>query len=134
MLFGAWKPQEMHSEYDFLFPHSRWLKRIGRVLAGAGAVLVGAVSMALVIGLPLQSRSNVDTVSSAESPVARGSSQKTPQEASDTAVKTGANSVRTALVALNNKVNQSTAADAQTPTSLKKTSPRKTALAHLKLD
>src|SRR5262245_15585219 len=124
----------MHSEYDFLFSHSRRLRRIGRVLAAAGAVLVGAAAMALVIGLPLQSRSNVQTASSAESSPARGPSQVTPPKAAETAVETRASGVRAVLVALNN--NESTAANAasQTPTSLKKPSPRKTALASLNLD
>ena len=125
----------MHSEYDFLFSHSRRLRRIGRVLAAAGAVLVGAAAMALVIGLPLQSRSGVQTtVSSAESSPGRGSSQTTAPKAADTAVETRASGVRAAVVALNE--NQATAANAppQTPTSPKKASPRKTALASLNLD
>src|SRR5262249_17652919 len=126
----------MHSEYDFLFPHWRRLKQIGRILAGAGAVLVGAVAMALVIGLPLQSRSNVQpTVSSAESSPAGGSSQKTPQTAADTAVGIKAGGVRAAVLALSNSENQSAAANApsQTPTSLKEKSRPKTALSRLEL-
>src|SRR5262249_47054717 len=112
-------------------------KRIGKVLAGAGAVLVGAVAMALVIGLPLQFRSNVQaTVSSAESSPAGAPSQKTPQEAADTTGETRAGGVRAVLVALKSNDNPSTPANglSQTPTSLKKTSPPKTALSHLKLD
>src|SRR5262245_12806982 len=111
----------MHSEYDFLFSHARRLKQIGRVLAGAGAVAVGAVAMAWVIGLPLQSRSGVQTTASSdETSLARGTSQKTPPEATATAVEPKAGGVRAALVAANNITNQSTAANAlvQTPTSL----------------
>jgi hypothetical protein len=124
----------MHSEYDFLFSHSRRLRRIGRVLAAAGAVLVGAAAMALVIGLPLQSRSGVQTtVSSAESSLGRGSSQMTAPKAADTAVETRASGVRAAVVALNE--NQAAAANApsQTPTALKEKSRPKTGLSRLEL-
>jgi hypothetical protein len=127
----------MHSEYDFLFLYSRRLGRIARVLAVAGAVLAGAVSTALVIGLPLQPRSNVETTASpAKSSPAGGPSQKTLQEAAGTAVEKRAGGVRAALVARNDNENQSTAANAvfQTPTSLEETSLPKTALSHLKLD
>jgi hypothetical protein len=127
----------MHSEYDFLSPYSRRLRRIARVLAGASAVLAGAVAMALVIGLPLQPLSNVETtVSPAKSSPAGVPSQKTPQEAAGTAGEIRAGGVRAASVAGNSNENQSTAANAvfQTPTSLEEASPPKTALSRLKLD
>jgi hypothetical protein len=93
--------------------------------------------MALVIGLPLQPRSNVETtVSPAKNSPAGGPSQKTPQKAADTAVETRAGGVGAALVAGNDNGNQSTAANAffQSPTSLEETSLPKTALSRLKLD
>jgi len=92
--------------------------------------------MALVIALPLQPRANVETmVSPAKTWLAGGPLQKTPQKAADAAVETRAGGVSVALVAGNDNGNQSTAANAlfQTPTSLEKTSPPKTALSRLEL-
>jgi hypothetical protein len=54
----------MPSEYDFLFPYSRRLRRAGSALMAAGAFLAGAVCMAVVIALPLWSIGKDDTTAS----------------------------------------------------------------------
>ena len=52
----------MASEYDFLAPYSRRLRRTLVFLFGLGAVLAGAVSTALIVAVPLQPRSNSDLI------------------------------------------------------------------------
>src|SRR5215211_350855 len=86
----------MHSEYDFMSTCSRRLRRTATFLMGAAAVLAGACSMALIIALPLQPRSNAEMeraspVSPAKSPSAAASSQKLAQPTGDTAAKTTGN-------------------------------------------
>ena len=44
----------MPSEYDFLLPYSRRLRRLGAIGMGVGAFLAGAVCMAAIIALPLR--------------------------------------------------------------------------------
>jgi hypothetical protein len=44
----------MPSEYDFLLPYSRRLRRTGAVVMGAGAFLAGVACMATIIALPLR--------------------------------------------------------------------------------
>ena len=127
----------MHSEYDFLSPYLRRLRRIAPVLAASGAVLAGAVSMALVVGLPLLPRSNMEaTVTPVKNSPAADPSLNTPQQAADTAAETTAGSVGAALGAGSDSENRSTTANVfvETATSLEKTSVPKGALSRLKLD
>jgi len=126
----------MHSEYDFLSPYLRRLRRIAPVLAASGAVLAGAVSMALVVGLPLL-RSNMEaTVTPVKNSPAADPSLNTPQQAADTAAEITAGSVGAALGAGSDSENRSTAANVgvETATPLEKTSVPKGALSRLKLD
>jgi hypothetical protein len=44
----------MPSEYDFLLPYSRRMRRLGAMAMGVGAFLAGAVCMAAIIALPLR--------------------------------------------------------------------------------
>src|SRR5215216_2108248 len=100
----------MHSEYDFLSPYLRRLRRIAPVLAASGAVLAGAVSMALVVGLPLLPRSYMEaTVTLLKNSPAADPSLNTPQQAADTAATAG--SVGAALEAGSDSENRSTAAN-----------------------
>jgi len=117
----------MRSEYDFLLTFSQRLRRAAKISAVAGAVLAGAVSTALVIGVPLQLRSSIETtVSAATNSPAADPSQKPLKEAADAAVET-TGGVKTALARLsarNDGENQSTASvSAPTPASSEKTLP-----------
>jgi len=127
----------MHSEYDFLSPYLRRLRRIASVLAVSGAVLAGVVSMALVVGLPLLPRGNMDaTISLFKSSPVTAPSLNTPQEAADTAEQMRAGSVGAVLGAGSDSENPSTAANAsvETATSLEKTPLPKGGPSRLKLD
>jgi hypothetical protein len=78
----------MASEYDFLLPYSRRLRRTAAYLAGLGAVLAGAVSTALIVAVPLQPRSNSDLTFGA--PVAgRSQDDVRPAAKADTTTPTG---------------------------------------------
>jgi hypothetical protein len=119
----------MHSEYDFLAPYSRRLRRTAIILAGAGAVLAGAVSMALIVALPLQPRSSLEsTASSGESSPAGGLTQESAQRAADMTVETATGRVTLG----SDRGNPSTAGKAQS--SLEKTSLPKAATSRLTLD
>jgi hypothetical protein len=121
----------MHSEYDFLATYLRRLRRIAPILAASGAVLAGAVSMALVVGLPLLPRSSMEaTVSLFKNSPAADHSLNIPQEPPATAAETTAGSVGAALGAESDSENPSAAANTfvETPTSLQKTSLPKGAL------
>jgi hypothetical protein len=90
----------MPSEYDFLSTYSRRLRRTTNLLMGAGAVLAGACSMALVIALPLQPHRNAEmeratTASPARSSPTAAPSQKGTKPTVDTAAKTITGSVET---------------------------------------
>jgi hypothetical protein len=127
----------MPSEYDFLSTYSRRLRRTATLLIGAGAVLAGAVSMALVIALPLQPRSNAETtVRPAKSAPVAGPSQEGAQPVTDTAVNTATGNFETqnsaqpraAGVAINDASNPQTA-DAPTlplPQSIRDRTPSET--------
>jgi hypothetical protein len=69
----------MSSEYDFLFPYSRGLRRAARILAVAGAIVAGMVAVALVVAIPLQPRGDArTTIAPSESaPVAAASQDPT---------------------------------------------------------
>src|SRR5215467_10659672 len=102
--FRRWRPgtrtRVMRSEYDFLLTFSQRLRRAAKISAVAGAVLAGAVSTALVIGVPLQLRSSIETtVSAATNSPAADPSQKPLKEAADAAVET-TGGVKTALARL----------------------------------
>jgi hypothetical protein len=49
---------EMPSEYDFLLPYSRGLRRTGRLLMVGGAFVAGVAATALIVVLPLRPLSN----------------------------------------------------------------------------
>jgi hypothetical protein len=127
----------MASEYDFLSPYSRRLRRTAVFLAGLGVVLAGAVSTALIVAVPLQPRSNSDLTFSA--PVA-GPSQDGVQPAAKADAKTTTGDVRAARVAekapLPTPEADSTVATAAIGilTSSGNISLSKSALSHLKLD
>jgi len=126
----------MHSEYDFLAPYLRRLRRIGLVLAVSGAVLAGVVSMALVVGLPLLPRGNMDaTIGLVKNSPATDPSLNPPQEAADTAPQIRAGSTGAVPGAGTDNENPSTAANVsvETATPLEKTPP-KGGLSRLKLD
>jgi len=127
----------MDSEYDFLSPYLRRLRRIASVLAVGGAVLAGVVSMALVVGLPLLPRSNMDAAISLfkNSPVT-APSLNTPQEAANTAAPMPAGSVGAVPGAGSDSDNPPTVANVsvETATSLEKTPLPQGGLSRLKLD
>jgi hypothetical protein len=80
---------QMFSEYDFLYTYSRRLRRVATFLVAVSAVLAGAVSMGLVIALPLHPRSNTGpTGSPVESAPAAGPSQKDAQPVAESATNT----------------------------------------------
>jgi hypothetical protein len=65
----------MPSEYDFLLPYSRGLRRTGRLMLVGAAFVAGVASTVLIVALPLRQVSNDKvTASSAETanPVNRG--------------------------------------------------------------
>jgi hypothetical protein len=127
----------MHSEYDFLSTYLRRLRRIAPVLAASGAVLAGAVSMALVVGLPLLPRSSMEaTVGLFRNSPAADRSLNIPQIPADTAAETTAGSVGATLGAESDSENPSATANmsVETATSLQKTSLPKGALSSSKLD
>jgi hypothetical protein len=78
----------MHSEYDFLSTYLRRLKRIAPVLAAGGAVVAGAVSMVLVVGLPLMPHTNVEAT--VKNSPAADHSLNIPQKSPDTVTETTA--------------------------------------------
>ncbi len=134
---AAAETRKMSSEYDFLSPYSRRLRRTAAYLAGMGAVVAGAVSTALIVAVPLQPRSNSDPALSA--PVA-GLTQNGVQPAvrEDAKATTGDVSVRAAEKALLPTQGQAGSTVANTGTASLtppgNTSSAKSALAHLKLE
>jgi hypothetical protein len=72
----------MPSEYDFLFPYSRRLRRAGSVLMAVGAFLAGAVCMAVVIALPLWTIGKDDTGAHTASVNTEQAARTTPVAAS----------------------------------------------------
>ena len=61
----------MPSEYDFLLPYSRRLRRAGAMAMGVGAFLAGAGCMAAIIALPLRPHGGSEssgTIAAAQQP------------------------------------------------------------------
>src|SRR5262249_42147234 len=73
----------MPSEYDFLLPYSRGLRRTGRLALISAAFIAGVASTALIIALPLRPVSN-DKVATDD----KASVQATDEKASIQAQKT----------------------------------------------
>jgi len=132
---------KMTSEYDFLAPYSRGLRRAAIVLAGIGIVLAAVVPMVLVVAVPLQPRSNADaTVAVSESApeAALAQSGAPPAAKAEPRIRTA--DIGAALVAQpapepTPAQTDSTGANtaATSPASAVKLSP-KSSLTHLKLD
>ena len=118
----------MASEYDFLAPYSRRLRRTLVFLFGLGAVLVGAVTTALIVTVPLQPRSDSDLIFS--NPVA-GPSPDGVQSVAKADAKTTSD-VRAARVAEKAPL-PTREADATVATTAVAILPS-SALSHLKLD
>ena len=118
----------MASEYDFLAPYSRRLRRTLVFLFGLGAVLIGAVTTALIVTVPLQPRSDSDPIFS--NPVAGPSPDGVQSVAKADANTTS--DVRAARVAEKAPL-PTREADATVATTAVAILPS-SALSHLKLD
>jgi hypothetical protein len=76
----------MPSEYDFLLPYSRRLRRLRAIGMGVGAFLAGAVCMAAIIALPLrphgggESGGTVAAAHDEQKPAARAVTAAKPEE------------------------------------------------------
>jgi hypothetical protein len=77
----------MPSEYDFLSPYSRRLRRAGLATIGLGAFLAGAVAMAAIVALPLVPLGGRDTIPARETNV--GAAQEPAEAVTPPATKLG---------------------------------------------
>jgi hypothetical protein len=75
----------MPSEYDFLSPYSRRLRRIGLAIVGLGAFLTGAAAMAAIVALPLFPLDGREAVTPA--PADAGASQASDKTVAATPVQ-----------------------------------------------